>query len=64
MKLRRLEIVMRSIILLVSDELAEKMDKLKDVNWSEVCRNAILDEILVSNQAEEIIRLKSGKALR
>ena len=38
MKLRRLEIVMRSITLLVSDKLAEKMDNLKDVNWSEVCQ--------------------------
>ena len=52
---------MRSITLLVSDELAEKMDNLKDVNWSEVCRNAILDEILVANQAKEIMRLKSEK---
>ncbi len=50
---------MRSITLLVSDELAEKMDKLKDVNWSEVCRYAILDEILIANQAEEVVKLKS-----
>jgi hypothetical protein len=57
--LRRLERVMRSITLLVSDELAEKMDKLKDVNWSEVCRYAILDEILIANQAEEVVKLKS-----
>jgi hypothetical protein len=57
--LRRLERVMRSITLLVSDELAEKMDKLKDVNWSEVCRYTILDEILIANQAEEVVKLKS-----
>jgi hypothetical protein len=57
--LRRLERVMRSITLLVSDKLAEKMDKLKDVNWSEVCRYAILDEILIANQAEEVVKLKS-----
>lgn len=57
--MRRLERVMRSITLLVSDELAEKMDKLKDVNWSEVCRYAILDEILIANQAEEVVKLKS-----
>jgi len=50
---------MRSITLLVSDELAEKMDKLKDVNWSEVCRYTILDEILIANQAEEVVKLKS-----
>ena len=57
--MRRLERVMRSITLLVSDKLAEKMDKLKDVNWSEVCRYAILDEILIANQAEEVVKLKS-----
>ncbi len=35
----------KNITVSISDEIAGKMDKLKDVNWSEVCRMAISEYI-------------------
>ena len=53
----------KNITVSISDELAEKMDKLKDVNWSRVCEmaieNAIENEIISAMQVEEILKLKS-----
>jgi predicted transcriptional regulator len=49
----------KNLTVSISDDLAEKMDKLKDVNWSWICEMAISERILVSIQAEEVLRLKS-----
>lgn len=31
----------KNVTVSISDDLAEKMDEMKDINWSEVCRRAI-----------------------
>jgi len=53
----------RHITVSISDDLAERMDKLRDVNWFRVCEmaigSAIENEIILAMQVEEVLRLKS-----
>ena len=53
----------RHITVSISDDLAERMDKLRDVNWFRVCEyaieHAIENEIILAMQVQEVLRLKS-----
>lgn len=53
----------KNITVSISDNLGEEMDKLKDVNWSEVCEmaieHAIKNEIILAMQVEEVLRLRA-----
>ena len=43
----------KNVTISVPDDLAEKMEKMQDVNWSGVCREAIANYIMVRAPAEK-----------
>ncbi len=52
----------KNVTIYLPDEVAQKMDKLPEVNWSEICRNAITDYIETRTQTDLtsiITRLKN-----
>jgi len=55
---------MAIITLRVSDELKKKMDELKDVNWSEIARQAIKQKITETElwQPVDVSLLKQASA--
>jgi len=42
----------KNVTIYLPDEVAQKMDKLPEVNWSEICRNAITDYIETRTQTD------------
>jgi len=52
----------KNVTIYLPDEVAQKMDKLPEVNWSEICRKAITDYIEARTQTDltsVITRLKN-----